>query len=631
MTKIPHDKIEEVRDLTDIVDVVSDYVRLKKRGSNFVGLCPFHAEKTPSFNVNPAMGIYKCFGCGVGGDIFSFVSEVESLSFPEVVRLLADRAGVTIPEQDEIDEEASETEAIYHALRFAARHFFQNLTQTDHGAEARDYLKNRGLTADTVKHFGLGYGINAWDDLLEATERSRMNPHIVEKSGLIIKRKERDGYYDRYRNRVIFPILSHVGKVLGFGARVIDPKDEPKYINSPETPVYTKSRVLYGLYQARQEIRAREEAVLVEGYTDVISLHQAGFTHAVATCGTALTPEQIHLISRYARRILLLYDADSAGVRAAFRAIDLILEKGLAAYAVALPEGEDPDSFVKRIGRTEFDAYLKDRRQDFVHFILTHAGRTGRMDTPEGQADVQRTILRSISRIPDPLVQESYLKLASDALDIPDMQLRKVLKGIGRGTRRNPRYEKTAAERPAAAIKIEKKRESLKINDRVEPLPEEKALLRLMLGKGLPLVEFILGHMALSEFSAGPGREMAEHLVSMYESGKIDRQAFIRGDLGDDLRRMAAELLTSDVEPSANWEIRRNIPVPKLDEDAVESAASAMMLLKLDRVDSAIGELKDEIFKVDRAGDDVRGLQKKMIDLHTLRRTIEERKFISDV
>ena len=635
MSRISAESIEEVRTLTDVVDVVGDYVRLKKRGSNFVGLCPFHSEKTPSFNVNPARAIYKCFGCGEGGDVFNFVSEVEGLSFPEAVRLLADRAGVALPDEDEPDDEANEAEAVSYALRFAARWFFNELTHSESGKIARDYLSNRGISAETVKAFGVGFAPAGWDNLVREITSGSLNPDIVESSGLIIRRKEKDGFYDRYRNRVIFPIVSHVGKVIGFGGRVIDPEDEPKYINSPESPVYNKSRVLYGLYQARNDIRAKEEALLVEGYTDVLALQQAGVTNAVATCGTALTSDQIQLISRYANRVVLLYDADGAGVRAAFRAIDLVLEKGLAAYAVALPEGEDPDSFVQSEGGVGFEKYLKEHRQDFVRFILENSRKSGATDTPEGLANVQRTVLSSISKIPDPLVKESYLKHASAVLDIPDNDLRAVIKGMRPRKYQQSRQRDGGGQRdhgqtsgPPPAIQVG---DPSTEKQETAPHPSEKSLLRLMLENGLPLVELILGNTAVTEYTEGPAREMVQVLVKMYQDQAIDPASFVEGTHGKRLMHLSAELMMHDVEPSENWQRRKNIPVPKLNENARSAAIGAMTKLKTARVEEQIVALNEQIRRAGSDETQIRELQEQMMALHEKRKHVMERKFVRDV
>ena len=430
--RIPDEKIEEVRSASDIVEVVGDYVRLRKQGSRFVGLCPFHSEKTPSFSVDPSQNLFYCFGCKKGGDVISFVRELEGLEFNEAVRLLAGRFGVTLPAEDEVDtEESSETESIYHALRFAARVFYRQLTQTEAGRPALDYLFGRGFTAKTIKHFGLGYAPDAWDALLKAADEHHIPPETLEKAGLVIPRKDQSGFYDRYRGRVIFPIFSHVGKVIGFGGRVLAKgSDQPKYINSPETKVYHKSRVLYGLFQGKQAIRRAEEVILVEGYTDVISLHQAGVENVVASSGTALTPEQVKILGRYAKRVLLLYDADAAGATAAMRGIDLVLEHELAVYAVALPGGEDPDSFVRAHGGEAFVDYAQKHRRDFVEFKHERQRQEGLLDTPEGQAAAARSILDSIACIPDKLVRDAYVRRAGEVLREPDVTLFRIVDEI---------------------------------------------------------------------------------------------------------------------------------------------------------------------------------------------------------
>ena len=629
MSIIPDTAIEEVRGLADIVDIVGDYVRLKKRGSNFVGLCPFHTEKTPSFNVNPSIGIFKCFGCGEGGDVFSFVSRVEGLGFPETVRLLADRVGVVLPEDEGPGEEASENESIYHALRFAARFFFQALSGDD-AEEARAILKQRGITPESVKTFGIGFAPDGWENLLADARKAPIDEDILEKAGLIIGRKDGSGYYDRYRYRLIFPIFSHVGKVLGFGGRIIREDDEPKYINSPETPVYNKSRVLYGLYHAKNAIRSLEEAVLVEGYTDVVSLYQAGVKHVVASSGTALTPDQVSALARYAKTIVLLYDADKAGLRAALRGIDLILKSGLIPYAVRLPDGEDPDSYVRTHGGPAFETYLKEHRQHFVDFVYANAKAAGSMDTPEGRAAVQRTIVQSVGLIPDDLVRESYLRTASSVLDIPDVQLRPVLEAARRGERR-------------AAVRQEKRRARTTLAGDEEPalkrkrgpdqkaLPSEKKLIRLMLEGGLDMIEWIMGNMPLSDFTEGPSRRMAEMLVGQYESDAFDRSLFLSHDMDDHIRSLTAELMTVELEPSENWTRRRNIRVPGLDENSTEAAAGAMVLLKLHRLRERETTLRQQMYQAESEGKDTHELNRKLVELKQFEKAVKERKFIDAV
>ena len=644
---IPDHKVEEIRAASDVVDVVSDYVRLKKRGSNYFGLCPFHNEKTPSFSVNPSMGIYKCFGCSKGGNVFQFVMEMESIGFPEAVRMLAERAGIPLPEQDAEREQAGEIESIYHALRFAARFFYDQLTQTEAGRPALDYLTGRGFVPKTIKNFGLGFAPDRWDALLKEAERNHIEPDMLEKAGLVLPRKEGDGYYDRFRGRAIFPILSHVGKVLGFGGRIMaSGSDQPKYINSPETKVYNKSRALYGLFQAKQAIRKSGEVILVEGYTDVISMHQAGVENVVASSGTALTIEQVKMLGRYAQRpsvlnILLLYDADTAGADAALRGIDLVLSQGHSAYAIALPDGEDPDSFVREHGGETFREYARKHRQDFVTFIYGLARRRGRLDTPEGQAETMHAILASVAKIPDPLMQETFMRRASDVLDVPDMQLRPVLtrllKEKKQKVQRDARREQMAAAPPTPESPPDRfaADDEAPISETAAPalpepevLPQEKTLLRLMLEDGAPMIEYILGHMALEEFTQGPPREIVEILLQMYHEEAIDAQRFFEGSLDEAVQGLVAEVLVDRYEPSENWASKK-IHVPRINEDPHKAATSAMTLLKLNRVNDAIAQHKEKMYRAAQNGGDQHALQTEMMHLLELKKQIKRGAFLT--
>lgn len=655
MNRIAETHIEEIRSLTDIVDIVSDYVRLKKRGTNFIGLCPFHTEKTPSFNVNPGMGIFKCFGCGEGGDVFHFLERVEGLSFPESVRLLAERAGVQLPEEEEPDEDASEREAGYHALRFAARFYHDNLTKGDESGEARAYLKQRGFDAQSIKKFGIGCAPDSWDALLTAGEKNNIAPETLAFAGLVVPRRDGSGWYDRYRHRLMFPIFSHVGKVIGFGGRILREDDTPKYINSPETKIYSKSRVLYGLYHGKNAMRHRGEAVLVEGYTDVVSLYQAGVQHVVASSGTALTEDQVSLLGRYVKTIVLLYDADAAGQRAALRAIDLILAAGQIPYAVQLPDGEDPDSFVKTHGGGAFDAFLKKHRQDFIDFMLSQAKQSGDMDAPEGQASVQRTILGSLAKIDDPLVRESYLRVAAGKIGLPEMQLRPLLaEMMKRGqaaSKRKERLARTTEEGPAhgsdpgsvgtsIARGAKNERENARRDNHTEvhtehahavdrkPTPPEKFLHFLMLDGGVPIVEYVMGHLAVEEFTEGPSRDLAAELVRQYAADTFDRRSILGGEAGEGVQRLAAEVLTQSSEPSMNWERRRNISVPKLSDGAQDAAGSAMALLRLRHVNTKLDHLQKEMYRVQQAGGELNSFLQKQAELLAYRRAVENREFL---
>lgn len=631
---IPDDKVEEVRAASNIVDVVGEYVRLKKRGANYFGLCPFHNEKSPSFSVNQRLGIFKCFGCQEGGDVFTFVSKVENVGFTETVKMLAERAGIPLPMEEGPREEQTEIEAIYHALRFAGRFFYEQLTKTGAGKPALDYLQDRGFTPKTIKQFGLGYAPDTWDSLLRAAEADHLDAETLEKAGLVLPRKQGDGYYDRFRGRVVFPIFSHVGKVLGFGGRILtSDTDQPKYINSPETKVYNKSRVLYGLYQGKQAIRKTEEVLLVEGYTDVISLHQAGVQHVVASSGTALTQEQVKVLGRYAKRILLLYDADNAGLGAALRGINLVLEQGLSAYAIALPRGEDPDSFVREQGGEAFAAYARKHRQDFIAFTYAAARRAGALDTPEGEAETMHNIIDSIAQIPDPLMQETFLRRASEVLGVPDIRLHEALAAHRQEQRPRRTVQAPMPDMPppdAYGDDDFREEDYEAMQTGPDPLPEEKTLLRLMLEHGVSMVELILGNMALDEFTEGPARTIAETFLQMYQDDAVEPQRFLDGTYGEAAQRLAAEVMVDRYTPSENWK-ERKIAVPRLNEDPHEAAASAMTLLKLDRVHEAIEQQKRKIYTASQSeGEDLRALQEQMMALHELRKQIEQRAFLRE-
>ncbi len=646
---IPDETIEEVRAAADIVDVAGDYVQLKRSGSRYKGLCPFHNESTPSFSVDPEQNLYYCFGCQNGGDVFKFIQDIEGVGFLESARILAERYGIPIPE-DEVDTEAAnERESILHALRFAGRFFYRQLTQTQRGETALDYLKGRGYTPKTITKFGLGYAPDSWDALLTAANEEQIPPETLEKAGLIIERNDGSGYYDRYRNRVIFPLFSHIGKVLGFAGRILNgDSDQPKYINSPETKVYHKKEVLYGLYQAKRAIRKEEEVLLVEGYTDVLSLFQEGIQNVVASSGTALTSEQVQTLDRYAKRVLMLYDADEAGGRAAERAMDLALKEGMGAYAVELPEGEDPDSFVQAHGGEAFADHLAEARKDLPTFCYERARRRGQLDTPEDRVEVQRDIMESIAKIPDPNLRREYVVRTSDVVDVPDSDLFRMLEEAReehekKAERRDRRQQKrqeirqrqkeqvpAEAGAPAGAEHPPREAPAPEVDAPDESLPEEKVLFRLMLEEGRPMIAFILGNMALDEFTEGTPRELVETFVTMYNDDAVQSEKVLNGEFGDDLQSLAASVMMNEYEPSENWARRKDIRVPRLNQEPREAAASAMTLLKLDRVNDAIHQQRERIYQADRNGDDeaLRRLQQQMMSLHQLRKRIKNREFL---
>src|SRR5690625_4145713 len=409
---ITDEKKEEIREAADLVEVVGDYVRLKRSGSGFVGLCPFHDEKTPSFNVTPRLGIYKCFGCGESGDVFGFVMEMEGIGFGEALRTLAERYGVPLPEEStpEESEAHKEKEGVYHALKFAALYFFRQLLESDEAEKARAYLERRGYDRETIRKFGLGYAPAGGEVLLKAAVKEGIREEYLHKADLVKPSSRSDGFYDTFRGRLIFPIISPSGKVIAFAGRALAAAQKAKYINSAQTPVYDKSEVVYGVNFARNEIRKSEEVILVEGYTDVITLAASGIGNVVASAGTALTPRQIGVLKRYGSRIVMIYDSDNAGRMAMTRGMKIALAEGMDVELLELPDSEDPDSFIRKYDKASFLELKRKEALDFVTFTIRQSERRGEMERPSDITRVITTVLESIAVIPDPLFRQVYVQ-----------------------------------------------------------------------------------------------------------------------------------------------------------------------------------------------------------------------------
>ena len=350
--RIPESKIDEIRDTASIVDVISEHVQLRKRGKNYVGLCPFHSEKTPSFTVSEEKQIFHCFGCHIGGNVFKFLTEYHKISFVEAVQELAEQLGITI-EVDRVDysEQQSEQEILYDINTEAAKYFSNNLLNDDEGEFARKYLQDRNIKTQTIRSFGLGYSLRGRENFINYAQQKKLDLNRAANLGLV--GKSSDGrYYDKLAGRLIFPIFSPNGRVVAFAGRLLDPKEKGgKYINSPESSIYIKGRILYGLSFAKDDIRRLDKAIIVEGYMDLISLYQSGIKNVVAASGTALTDDQVQLLSRYTKNVILLFDADTAGIKASMRSIEILLKRDLDVKIVSLPKDEDPDSFVNKYGK----------------------------------------------------------------------------------------------------------------------------------------------------------------------------------------------------------------------------------------------------------------------------------------
>ncbi len=418
--------IDQVRQASSIVEIASQYTTLKRRGRKWVGLCPFHTEKTPSFTVDDEKQLYHCFGCGVGGDIYSLVMERENLTFPEALKHLAEKYHVPLPQQQRVRPEVLKLEEKLFKINDLALGFFKkNLFNTQEGVKALEYLKKRGLTEETIQTLKIGYALNSWTALLDFFQAKNVPVSLLEKGGLVLPGSRAGEYRDRFRGRVIFPIFSLTGRVVAFGGRtVIDA--EPKYLNSPDTPLYSKGKLLYGLNFTKDAIRDAGMVILVEGYTDFSALYQAGILNVVASLGTALTSWQVGQAMRFASRMIINYDGDNAGRAAAARAVPLGLEKGMNVDVLVLPEDKDPDAFIKKNGRDKYLA-LQKKAVSGLKFLIDALAAGAGMSIPEEKGRVVRAVVKEIEKVPDPTARSEYLRMASQELSVEEGLLRSII------------------------------------------------------------------------------------------------------------------------------------------------------------------------------------------------------------
>jgi DNA primase len=492
---IPKETVDRIFDTARIDEVVGEFVSLKKRGSNMIGLCPFHNEKTPSFNVSPARGIYKCFGCGKGGNSVNFVMEHEHITYPEALKWLAKKYNIEIQEEEQSTEQQerdNERESLFVVSSFAQKHYTKNLHETEEGkAIGLSYFKERGFRPDIIEKFQLGYSPDTWRDLTDAAMAAGYKLEYLVKAGLTIQNEEdKEKYFDRFKGRIIFPVHNPSGRVIAFGGRTLKTdKKIAKYINSPETEIYHKSNVLYGLYFAKKEIIAQDVCYLVEGYTDVTSMHQAGIENVVASSGTSLTVEQIRLIRRYTNNITILYDGDPAGIKASFRGIDLILEEGMNVRVLLFPDNDDPDSYSKKVSSEELKQFIRENTKDFIRF-KTELLSVDVGNDPIRKAGLIRDIVESIALIPDAITRSVFVKDCSRILDIEEVTL---LNELNKFRQKNFQKKKDEHSRQRSDIPVDtnfvpdisaRPEEKVSLDEQTGTEYQEREIIRLLLNYG---------------------------------------------------------------------------------------------------------------------------------------------------
>ena len=542
-------QVDEVRSAADIVKVVGDYVKLRKAGANYMGLCPFHQEKTPSFAVHPAKQIFHCFGCGVGGDVFKFIMMIDNLTFPEALRRLAEKVGVTLTETFgdlTHDANARVRTALYKMHEAAAKFFAGQLTGTAEGRLARAYLEDRGLTDEVVGRFRLGYApgdgqaltrhlSGALRELVQSGAGSETE--LLEKSGLVGRDAERNRLYDRFRRRIIFPIANDSGKVVAFAGRALG-DEQPKYLNSPETPIYTKGRVLYHLDRAAQAIRKLDYTILVEGYMDCIAVASSGIENVVASCGTSLTEGQIRLLARYSRRVVVNYDPDSAGVAATERSLALLLEEGFEAKVLALPGGLDPDSFIRKQSSGRYRELLAGA-PSYIDYLTDRAMATHNVSTPEGKVGAANAVMPYLARVPNPLLRAELASRLAERLRLDQRLLSEELRRVAGAARSETRIRVDSAVPKATTA--------------------EKELLRaLMEDQGL--ADELLPQMVDQGMLEGLVTEpVFKRFLELRRRGENPEPAGLEESLSEGVRRALYESLFWAVEPPDRGRIDRHL------------------------------------------------------------------------
>ncbi|MCM1536885.1 MAG: DNA primase [bacterium] len=528
----PDELVEEVREKNDIVDVVSGYVRLKKQGNNFFGLCPFHNEKSPSFSVSQGKQMFHCFGCGAGGNVFTFVMQYENYTFPEAIAHLAERAGVTLPEvsYDEAARERDNRRAQILELNKAAAKFYYYMLRSPQGAGGMEYLKNRALSEETINRFGLGCSSKYSDELLKYLHKQGYSDELIREAGLV-NYDEKNGLYDKFWNRVMFPIQDINHRVIGFGGRVMG-DGKPKYLNSPETIVFDKSRNLYGLNHARTS--RKDHMILCEGYMDVIAMHQAGFTEAVASLGTAFTPGQASLLKRYAKEVLLTYDSDEAGTKAALRAIPILKEAGLTARVIHLEPYKDPDELIKNLGAEEFQKRIEAAENSFF-FEIRVLQKEYRMDDPTSQTEFYRAIAQKLCGFSEELERENYLTAVAREFMIQPEQLRKLvvsyaarMGGVPEAVRPKPTADRKKTQEDAGR-------------------KSQKLLLTWLVDEP-QVYPVVRRYIQPEDFTVEAYRKVAERLFADMDRGSPNPAAIISMFTEEEEQREAAELFSTKLD-----------------------------------------------------------------------------------
>jgi DNA primase len=602
--------IDDLKNRADIVRIIQPYAELKKKGSNWMACCPFHQEKTPSFSVNPSKGFYKCFGCGKGGTVFNFLMEMEGLSFPEAIKRVAEITGAILPEPiddhqyERIKKKKEENKKLADQvteLNRTALEFWETELQGRRAKAARQYLEKRGISEETQKVFRIGYSPDSWDSLLNVLkEKKGADDKLIEQSGLVAKNEERDSLYDRFRGRIMFPVLDVNGNPVAFGARALG-KDEPKYLNSPETPAYIKGQHLYGLFHSREEIRKKKFAILVEGYLDLIALYEFGVTNTAASLGTAFTQEQAKLLSRYTKRVVINYDGDDAGIKAARRAIELLLPQDFEIKILVLPEGQDPDDFVRQNG-TEAYNEARGKAEPVLDFVLASSVRGRNLANARHKADAIEDVVPVLAAVRNSIQKRESFDQAMNFFRVDDVIRREIWSAVKKGTGTD-----------AGAIRMRVQRAS-----QAKITVAEQLLLELLV-YDRELQSLIFPTLEPSDYESLATAPVFTALMQLYEQNEEPglENLLELADKDEAMEDFIPLLLMTEPKRAAGEDI----------EEVLHEAENCVVSLRLMALDTHIRELVREQAQAEQAGDieTANQLAKESIELAKIKREFQQR------
>ncbi len=641
---IPKDTIQTIIETARVEEVVGEFVHLRKRGVNYIGLCPFHNEKTPSFTVSPAKGIYKCFGCGKAGNSVNFVMEHEHYSYPEALKFLAKKYNIEIEEEEQTPEQIqqlNERESLFAVNEFARKFFTERLINTEEGKSVGlTYYKERDFTEKTIEEFQLGYSPDRWDAFTKEAKENGYQAEFLIKTGLTINKEGK--HYDRFRARIIFPIHNLSGRVIGFGGRILKKDDKkPKYVNSPESDIYNKSKALYGIYFAKSEIIKKDNCFLVEGYTDVISLYQTGIKNVVASSGTSLTTDQIRLIKRYTPNITILYDGDAAGLKASFRGIDMILEQGMNVKVVLFPEGEDPDSYARSHRTAEVEDYVVSQAKDFIRFKTSVLLEETQND-PVKKAGLIKEIVQTISLIPDGITRSLYVKECSSLLDMAEQTLMNELNKRLREKfkRKNQFSPQEMVQEDTREFQAEKQIE-IDINDTEY---QERDIVRILLNYGqqeivfedqdesghpievaINVAKFIINDIRRDSlnFKNQSFRKIFDEYVEYIDRDEIPDENHFKNHEDAEISTLSVNMLLSPYELSENWQKIVKIEVVTEVQQLKKAVINSVLSFKAKMIEELIFENQQKLKKIE-SEEDVMLLLKEQQDLKQIGRIINK-------